>query len=226
MHPDLLTAQPAYSSNADFIPQAHPSRVVYASTLSTFPPRPPLRRLSSPPPPTLSPAEAIIAEYRAAHGALTPALPLDPIISNDATPIPTPVAGPSSPKVRRQSAAYARSVASSSSSSRAPSELRFQRGRASEDSSTSLESMRDAAPVAATKPSMEVTSVGPDYSPPAPSPLAFSTLPRFSLVDDGPVKRPEEAVATGQWATFTSGDGTESDGSSLASSVEDWRDCE
>lgn len=86
VHPDFLFSFQPYSSNSDVLPTAqqaynHPppipspaqlqaSRVVYASTLSSFPPRPPLR----PRTPELTPASRIIAEYRALHGTLTPSV--------------------------------------------------------------------------------------------------------------------------------------------------------
>lgn len=50
--------------------QHQAARVVYASTLSSFPPRPPLK----PRAPELSPAAQIIADYRAQHGTLTPSV--------------------------------------------------------------------------------------------------------------------------------------------------------
>ncbi|GAA5987247.1 hypothetical protein JCM10908_001877 [Rhodotorula pacifica] len=74
VHPDLLFAVQPYTSDADFIPapqaRSPGARVVYASTLSSFPPRPPLRPRS----PELSPAAQIIADYRAKHGTITPSL--------------------------------------------------------------------------------------------------------------------------------------------------------
>ncbi|KAK4693491.1 hypothetical protein P7C70_g8914, partial [Phenoliferia sp. Uapishka_3] len=69
--PDSPSYEP-YSSNSDVLP----TRVVYASTLSTFPPRPPLlaRRSSltvPPPSPPPTPASLLIAEYRS-RNPLTP----------------------------------------------------------------------------------------------------------------------------------------------------------
>ncbi|GAA6036792.1 hypothetical protein JCM8097_003481 [Rhodosporidiobolus ruineniae] len=80
VHPDLLFSFQPYTSNSDVLPphlqqphqprRAPPTqrRVVYASTLSSFPPRPPLR----PRTPEMTPASQIIAEYRKLHGTLTP----------------------------------------------------------------------------------------------------------------------------------------------------------
>ncbi|KAM0752841.1 hypothetical protein T439DRAFT_323455 [Meredithblackwellia eburnea MCA 4105] len=58
VRPDLPFYEP-YSSNSDEVP----TRIVYASTLSTFPPRPPLRTRMS----ASTPADQIIADYRAKH---------------------------------------------------------------------------------------------------------------------------------------------------------------
>ncbi|GAA5890131.1 hypothetical protein JCM6882_009237 [Rhodosporidiobolus microsporus] len=108
VHPDLLFSFQPYSSNSDVLPPAHPHqqhqhhqphrpsppppqqqhRIVYASTLSSFPPRPPLR----PRTPEMTEASKIIAEYRALHGTMTPSLrgePLDTVPpSEEDTPRP------------------------------------------------------------------------------------------------------------------------------------------
>lgn len=65
VHPDAFAFAP-YSSNCDVVPVpvTTDSRVVYASTLSSFPPRPPLRPRT---PPQLTPASQIAADYRALH---------------------------------------------------------------------------------------------------------------------------------------------------------------
>ncbi|KAM0786561.1 hypothetical protein ACM66B_002017 [Microbotryomycetes sp. NB124-2] len=216
VHPDLLAGQQTYSSDANFLPQ--PSRVVYASTLSTFPPRPPLRRLSSantPPPllPKLTEAQEIAAAYRDANKLPTP----PQVCAVHETPCLVPVAPTNSSNDVRT---FARSVASDSASSRSPSCLNMPsniNGPDSVDSSTSVESMREASPARHRK-SIAL----------APSPLGTTrVLQRFQLVDDGPVIRSDiVACKSSRRATFD----TVSDSTSLAmsatSSIEDWRDCE
>ncbi|KAK4046815.1 Amino-acid acetyltransferase, mitochondrial [Microbotryomycetes sp. JL201] len=188
VHPDLLAGQQTYSSDANFVPQS--SRVVYASTLSTFPPRPPLRRLSSanapaPPAPKLSEAQAIAAAYRDANKLL----PLSAQIESPCKPGPmTPPT--SSTEIRT----FARSVASSASSC-SPSDLNMPsnlNGPDSLDSSTSVESMREASPTGHRKNAALL-----------PSPLGTAqVVQRYQLVDDGPVVRPDILAAMPRRATF------------------------
>ncbi|GAA5902010.1 hypothetical protein JCM8208_006662 [Rhodotorula glutinis] len=64
VRPDTTFAFQRYTSDADEIAK----RAVYASTLSSFPPRPPLRPRTL----ELTPARQIIAEYRATHSPITP----------------------------------------------------------------------------------------------------------------------------------------------------------
>lgn len=77
-----------YTSNADYLPpKLSPTRVVYASTLSTYAPRAPLL----PPSPGLSPhtpASQIVADYFAAHPPSPPSnlRPTSSYIRNDLTP--------------------------------------------------------------------------------------------------------------------------------------------
>ncbi|GAA6010799.1 hypothetical protein JCM10207_005848 [Rhodosporidiobolus poonsookiae] len=70
VHPDILFSFQPYSSNSDVVPPRAAPRTVYASTLSSFPPRPPLR----PRTPEETPASRIIAEYRAQYGTMTPSV--------------------------------------------------------------------------------------------------------------------------------------------------------
>ncbi|BGP49291.1 hypothetical protein JCM10450v2_005175 [Rhodotorula kratochvilovae] len=67
VRPDTTFAFQRYTSNSDEIAK----RAVFASTLSSFPPRPPLRP-RTPPKPT--PASMIIAEYRATHSPMAPSV--------------------------------------------------------------------------------------------------------------------------------------------------------
>ncbi|SCV70416.1 BQ2448_1810 [Microbotryum intermedium] len=229
VRPDLLAPQPAYSSDADFVPQ----RVVYASTLSTFPPRPPLKSSLSADAssPTLSPANQVIAEYRAMHGRLPPATPVDlgpPLpLSSEVTPIATPGTDQTA---REASAAqdwviidrrfppgvrgrpkYARSVASESTSASAASEARFDEpgpGRDSQDSSTSLESLREASPTRNLKVAAKTLSASP-------------SAPRFALHDGGPALQPAH-LSSKLAPTRSISPGR----SSIDSGHTEWKECE
>ncbi|KAJ8293648.1 putative FCP1 y domain-containing protein [Rhodotorula toruloides] len=89
VRPDLLsstttTPHEPYTSNSDFLPSSLPQaahthalsssttshRIVYASTLSSFPPRPPLKGKER----ELTPAEKVVREYREKWGWLTPSV--------------------------------------------------------------------------------------------------------------------------------------------------------
>ncbi|GAA5825212.1 hypothetical protein JCM3770_001832, partial [Rhodotorula araucariae] len=67
VRPDTTFAFQRYTSDSDVIAK----RAVFASTLSSFPPRPPLRPRT---PPELTPASKIIAEYRATHSPIAPSV--------------------------------------------------------------------------------------------------------------------------------------------------------
>ncbi|KDE05654.1 hypothetical protein MVLG_04025 [Microbotryum lychnidis-dioicae p1A1 Lamole] len=232
VRPDLLAPQPAYSSDADFVPQ----RVVYASTLSTFPPRPPLKSSLSADAssPTLSPANQVIAEYRALHGRLPPATPVDlgpPLpLSSEVTPIATPRADLTArggataqdwviidrrfPPGVQGRPKYARSVASESTSASAASEARFDDaapGRESQDSSTSLESMRETSPTRNVK--LAATTL---LAPPSAS--------RFVLHDDGPARALQPAHLSTSKLTPTRSISPGS--SSVDSGHTEWVECE
>ncbi|KAL8279146.1 hypothetical protein RQP46_008402 [Phenoliferia psychrophenolica] len=151
-----------YNSNSDVLP----TRVVYASTLSTYAPRPPLVARASLPP---TPAALVISEYRARHplspSHSSPSLSELSIATADtsasATPIPTPrpqPPGTGHPKGHHHPSSV-RSLASDVSSSEIPM---FAHAGGSQDSNTSLESMQDdlaKAPPAFESCTAEMTKV-------------------------------------------------------------------
>ncbi|GAA5974688.1 hypothetical protein JCM21900_001464, partial [Sporobolomyces salmonicolor] len=223
VHPDLVSFQP-YSSDCDVLP-----RVVYASTLSTFPPRPPLRP-RTPPQLELTPASQIIAEYRARHGTLTPGTVVgcdSPLTLDEEDNAATTNAGlvpPDTQLHRRPTPTddgtlrprYSPSIASDHSSAYStPASATFAFGSGinggplSEDSSTSIESMTRGG-----EDEGDATRVEP--------------MPkRFKLVDEGPVPRPfaTAAVVTAPSVKHSPTilfDNVHGE----ASSIEDWRECD
>lgn len=176
MLPDLPT-QAIYSSNSDVLPPS--PRVVFASTLSTFPPRPPLiPRLSSPlssPTLPLSPASQVMHDYldacRQRESPLSLDTDSDPTTPQAArTPVPRPPLG--------ERHGYASSAASDSSNNSLPSSQQ----RKSEESSTSLESLRDAE-------ERERRDAGAPGRKEGDKSLVLqgNLTMKFSLVDEGPV---------------------------------------
>lgn len=241
VHPDFTDSFVHYSSNSDQIAPAakySPPRVVYASTLSTFPPRPPLRsRLSmDSPPTTLSPASQIIAEYRSRYGPVTETN----VDENDGqtttstsaslTPIPTPIAARSRthslrslarPPSKREEGAAARQEPTpapleyDSDVSSTSSLPRFARG--SEDSSTSLESMDEDSTKAVT-PVIRFALVDEGPVPASSQPTQVTLVPNSSSSPG--IKQPR-----GRRASFvTASEGSE--GPVLGEEGEDWRECE
>lgn len=155
VHPDL-PSDFVYSSNSDFI--APPAHIVYASTLSTFAPRPPLRsRLSQPasPPAKLSPAAQIREDYLNAcrekeillNGDLSTEMDvagdsLTPTFTSSSQSI-TPIATVTKPYATSLASNLSRDSSRSSTHEGRDSEERFRDGRQSNESNTSLESMRE-----------------------------------------------------------------------------------
>lgn len=222
--PDLPT-HAIYSSNSDTLPPS--SRVVFASTLSTFPPRPPLvPRLSSPlssPALPLSPASQVMFDYLDACRQRESLLSLDSD-SDPTTPqaARTPVQHPFLGKRH----GYASSAVSDSSSTSLPSSDQ----RQSEESNTSLESLREErerrdASALSTKQSAKTL---------VPSTKAGMPTMKFSLVDGGPVPPSsrsgeeagagdKDAVGRKEWTTFTALE--DGEGSPVAER-DTWWDCD
>lgn len=157
VYPDLSSSPtvPHYTSDSNFLPphMITPSRIVRASTLSSYPPRPPLRSRSSeptPPPPELSPSAQIVHDFYHPLGGttVTPSEPYD-----DRTPT-----GP--PAEERPT-----SIASAASSRSASPEF----GGESEESTTSLDSAPPHAP--------------PAPIPSLRSSKADDGIERFTLID-------------------------------------------
>lgn len=158
LYPDLSSSPTVqhYTSDSNFLPQhiAVPARVVRASTLSSYPPRPPLRTRSSeppPPPPELSPSAQIVHDFYHPLGGttVTPSESFD-----DRTPTGPP-AGEERPT----------SIASVASFRSASPEF----GGESEESTTSLESAPPHVP--------------PAPIPSLRSSKAEDGIERFTLVD-------------------------------------------
>ncbi|GAA5886443.1 hypothetical protein JCM16303_001411 [Sporobolomyces ruberrimus] len=215
VHPDAFAFK-EYSSNADVLPSpvTASSRVVYASTLSSFPPRPPLRPRT---PPQLTPASLIAAEYRASHPK-TPSVYYDPDL--EITPTNASPTSPSPPlldslisNTRVPMPRYSSSTHSSIASSRPSATF----GEAltpglSEDSSTSLESLVRDANDHEREDEEELDEDTTRVHEVAPLSTMSKEIPRFSLVDDGPVSllHPKPSMV------FSEG----------ASTIDTWRDCQ
>ncbi|GAA6020521.1 hypothetical protein JCM11491_001384 [Sporobolomyces phaffii] len=225
VHPDAFLFKP-YSSDADVLPSPviASDRVVYASTLSSFPPRPPLRPRT---PPLPTPASLIAAEYRALHPK-TPSIysfsdfdtpPSDSALAETTLSLPThadngddsPAPPPLEPLLTTYDdlhapRRYSSSVHSSTASSR-PSRGEPLTPALSEDSSTSLETLaRDGH-----RPRL----VGGDDDTRgrhASSATEKLPLPRIALVDSGPIPplRPKPSIVL----------------SEASSTIDTWRDCE
>ncbi|GAA5907247.1 uncharacterized protein JCM6883_006192 [Sporobolomyces salmoneus] len=210
VHPDAFLFTP-YSSNCDVVPSpviASDARVVYASTLSSFPPRPPLRP-RTPPQPT--PASQIAAEYRALHPK-TPSvysfsdfdIPPEENTPTNASPSSTPP--PPLKPLTLPDSRYSSSLHSSIASSR-PSDGFCEplTPGLSEDSSTSLESLARDEAFPPDDDDDEATEEGRNVP-------ETKEVPRFSLVDSGPVAilHPKPSMV------FSEG----------SSTIDTWRDCE
>ncbi|GAA5987546.1 hypothetical protein JCM5350_006033 [Sporobolomyces pararoseus] len=233
VHPDAFAFKP-YSSNCDFLPSPVKTdgRVVYASTLSSFPPRPPLRPRT---PPQLTPASQIAAEYRALHPK-TPSVysfsdfdtpPVDPDCpvqepeEEDVTPTngsPSPSSPrPTPPTLEPINTAtttkrYNSSTHSSTPSSR-PSATFCEplTPGLSEDSSTSLESL--ARDNMLSRSEHELGEEEQEEEGATRGDERVKELSRFSLVDPGPVSsllHPKPSTV------FSEG----------SSTIDTWRECE
>jgi len=218
VHPDAFAFR-EYSSNADVVPApvvtVTSDRVVYASTLSSFPPRPPLRPRT---PPQLTPASLIVAEYRALHGTITPSIysfsdfdtpPVD--VEHAITPTngsPLPDSPPShdlsfdSNTTPTRAQLYAQSISEHSSSSSSLGEPLTP--GLSEDSSTSLESLARDGHQDQEEEEEDTTRV---------QLFVPKSVTRFTLTDSGPVPLPLNAKPS---MVF----------SEASSTVDSWRDCE
>ena len=218
VHPDAFAFR-EYSSNADVVPApvvtVTSDRVVYASTLSSFPPRPPLRPRT---PPQLTPASLIVAEYRALHGTITPSIysfsdfdtpPVD--VEHEITPTngsPLPDSPPShdlsfdSNTTPTRAQLYAQSISEHSSSSSSLGEPLTP--GLSEDSSTSLESLARDGHQDQEEEEEDTTRV---------QLFVPKSVTRFTLTDSGPVPLPLNAKPS---MVF----------SEASSTVDSWRDCE
>ncbi|GAA5952690.1 hypothetical protein JCM3765_002248 [Sporobolomyces pararoseus] len=231
VHPDAFAFKP-YSSNCDVLPSPvmTDSRVVYASTLSSFPPRPPLRPRT---PPQLTPASQIAAEYRALHPK-TPSVysfsdfdtpPVDPdcpaaeeaeITPTNASPSPSspPSPRPAPPTlepINTSTKGYTSSTHSSIPSSR-PSATFCEplTPGLSEDSSTSLESLARDNMLSGSEHELEADE---EQGGGVRGDERAKELSRFSLVDSGPVSSPLHPKPS---MVFSEG----------SSTIDTWRECE
>lgn len=185
MHPDLDHLNiPQYSSDADFVPEP---RIVYASALSTFPVRPPLKTRNSEPGPStepsaqLSEASRVILEYReSCRKREQPALATI-TSSGEITPSETPRLRLDTdvPTINGQGqpVGYASSVVSAvsdySASSGSPKRAFGLRrvGLTTEESDTSLDSLADSPIALRTKGTFQNTDTCLTMDTTRPSPL-------------------------------------------------------